>query len=234
MKQLLKGLFLSVFMNAFAQDIERDTVLGKTTLNLVNGVMLAEVHNAFEEMQKAALLEGIQLQVVSGYRSYKRQREIWNAKFLAFSEDGLTPQAVIQKIITYSTLPGTSRHHWGTDIDIIDASHEATGDVLMTEKFYGDGPYSKLRVWMEKNASNYGFVIVYTNDVNRKGFAYEPWHYSYKSIAKKHLTVLTQQALPAIANDEKLLGREYLDESFFTLYKTQHLLDINPVLIDRK
>ena len=43
--------------------------------------------------------------------------------------------AAIDKIIEYSTLPGTSRHHWGTDIDIIDAEPPEEGDVLLPKNF---------------------------------------------------------------------------------------------------
>ena len=52
---------------------------------------------------------------------------------------GLSPEENIQKIIEYSTLPGTSRHHWGTEIDIIDGTIQSQGDVLLAEKFHEGG-----------------------------------------------------------------------------------------------
>jgi LAS superfamily LD-carboxypeptidase LdcB len=129
-------------------------------------------------------------------------------------------------------LPGTSRHHWGTDIDIIDNANPQSGDVLLVEKFYGDGPSSALRSWMSQNAADYGFLEVYTDHPNRKGFAHEPWHYSYHSLSKAYLEILTSQAISEIAKDEQLLGREFLDAKFFTSYTAEHLLDINPTLFD--
>ncbi len=75
--------------------------------------LLSEVIQAFEKMKKAALLVGIDIKVVSGFRSYERQRAIWNGKYKANRQAGLSPEENIQKIIEYSTLPGTSRHHWG-------------------------------------------------------------------------------------------------------------------------
>ena len=231
MKALLKGLFLCLSMYTSAQHIDPLFVLGKTTPPLV-GNMQQEVYKAYEKMRNAAAKEGIEIKLVSAHRSYNRQREIWNAKYKALTLQGLSAIDAIQEIITYSTLPGTSRHHWGTDIDIIDNANPQSGDVLLVEKFYGDGPSSALRSWMSQNAADYGFLEVYTDHPNRKGFAHEPWHYTYHSLSKAYLEILINQAISEIAKDEQLLGREFLDAEFFTSYTAEHLLDINPALFD--
>lgn len=231
MKALLKGLFLFLTMHTSAQNIDPLLVLGKITPPLV-GNMQQEVYNAYEQMRKAAAKAGIDIKVVSGHRSYNRQREIWNAKYSIFISKGLSPKNAIREIITYSTLPGTSRHHWGTEIDIIDNANTQSGDVLLTEKFYGDGPSSALRSWMNQNAVDYGFLEVYTDQPNRKGFAHEPWHYTYYSLSKAYLEILINHAISEIAKDEQLLGREFLDSEFFNSYKAEHILGINPALFD--
>ena len=231
MKALLKALFLCVSMYTFAQHIDPLLVLGKTSPPLV-GSMQKEVYESYERMRQAAAKEGIDIKVVSAHRSYNRQREIWNAKYKTLTLQGLPAKDAIQEIITYSTLPGTSRHHWGTDIDIIDNANPQSGDVLLAEKFYGDGPSSALRSWMNRNAADYGFLEVYTDHPNRKGFAHEPWHYTYHSLSKAYLEVLTNKVISEIAKDEQLLGRKFLDADFFKSYTTEHLLDINPKLFD--
>ena len=231
MKALLKGLFLCLSMYTSAQHIDPLFVLGKTSPPLV-GSMQEEVYEAYERMRQAAAKEGIDIKVVSAHRSYHRQREIWNAKYKTLTLQGLPAKDAIQEIITYSTLPGTSRHHWGTDIDIIDNANPQSGDVLLAEKFYGDGPSSALRSWMNRNAADYGFLEVYTDHPNRKGFAHEPWHYTYHSLSKAYLEVLTNQVISEITKDEQLLGRKFLDADFFKSYTTEHLLDINPILFD--
>jgi hypothetical protein len=231
MKALLKGLFLCVTMHTSAQHIDPLLVLGKTTPPLV-GNMQGEVYKAYEQMRKAAAKAGIDIKAVSAHRSYHRQREIWNAKYSTLISQGLSAKDAIQEIITYSTLPGTSRHHWGTDIDIIDNANPQSGDVLLTEKFYGDGPSCALRSWMNQNAADHGFLEVYTDHPNRKGFVHEPWHYTYHSLSKAYLEILTNHAIAEIAKDEQLLGREFLDAEFFTSYTAEHLLDINPALFD--
>ena len=231
MKALLKGLFLCVTMHTSAQHSDLLLVLGKTTPPLF-GNMQEEVYMAYKHMRKAAAKAGIDIKVVSAHRSYNRQREIWNAKYRKLISQGLSAKDAIQEIITFSTLPGTSRHHWGTDIDIIDNANPQSGDVLLAEKYYGDGPSSALRNWMNQNAADYGFLEVYTDHPNRKGFAHEPWHYTYHSLSKAYLEILINQAISEIAEDEQLLGREFLDAEFFTSYTAEHLLDINPALFD--
>ena len=91
-------------------------------------------------------------------------------------------------------------------------------------------PSSALREWMNDNAADYGFFEVYTNNPNRKGFAHEPWHYTYHPLSKSYLEVLTTHALSEIAKDDQLLGRAFLDNEFFEAYTSAHILDINPIL----
>ena len=93
--------------------------------------ILKTVNLKFNQMKNAAKKEGINMKIVSGYRSFNRQKIIWNRKFLNNQKQGLNPLENINKIIQYSTIPGTSRHHWGTDIDIIDENHNIKGDLLL-------------------------------------------------------------------------------------------------------
>ena len=130
------------------RDYDPLILIGKGTPKFVGSdfLMLPEVESALKKMTKAAKKEGIKIKVVSAYRSYDRQKVIWNSKFVKFKKEGFKSSAIIDQIIKYSTIPGTSRHHWGTDIDIIDESQPAEGDLLVTKKFHGSGPYNKLRV----------------------------------------------------------------------------------------
>lgn len=91
----------------------------------INQGMLA----AWQRMVRAAQQDNIELSIASGYRSFERQLSIWNRKFtgelavldineqpLQISE--LSELALIESIMLFSALPGGSRHHWGTDIDV--------------------------------------------------------------------------------------------------------------------
>ena len=109
-------------------------LMGKADIELFGeGINLRkDAHEAFVKMKKAAYSDGFDIKMISSFRDYYRQQGIWERKYLRFTdEDGLSPLDAIEKIIEYSTIPGTSRHHWGTDIDIIDGYPKTSGDVLV-------------------------------------------------------------------------------------------------------
>jgi len=194
--------------------------------------MHQETYNAFIKMQKAAAKENISIEVVSAFRSFERQKQIFEGKYKRFTAQGLSPIAAIEKIIEYSTIPGTSRHHWGTDIDIIDRNGSPRpSSVLQAKHFHGPGPFCKLKDWLNNNAANFGFYEVYTNNANRKGFKYEPWHLSYAPASKEMLVAYRELDVKQILLKEKLLGAEHFTDSFITKYSIENILDINPDLI---
>ena len=192
-----------------------------------NYQLLPEVSKSFELMKTAALKDSIKIKIVSGFRSFNQQRKIWNRKFRKNNSMGLTANDNITKIIEYSTIPGTSRHHWGTDIDIIDDNFEPKGDVLLPEKFYNNGPYEKLKNWMDDNSEKFGFFLVYTNNLNRTGFKHEPWHYSYSPISKNILRNLLELNFRKLFIKKKVLGSKNMTPEFIDYYKNEFLLGIN-------
>ena len=130
------------------------------------------------------MLPPFDIKMVSSHRDFYRQQSIWERKYIQYTEvDGMAPISAMEKIIEYSTIPGTSRHHWGTDIDIIDGNAKATGDVLVPEKFEGEGPFAPFKKWLDANSEKFNFYLVYTDYYFRKGFKYEPWHYSYAPLS---------------------------------------------------
>lgn len=152
---------------------------------------------AFERLAARAASAGFQLAIASGYRSYDRQLSLFNGKCLGdrqvLSESGLPldRQATaehdwLEAILRYSALPGTSRHHWGTDIDIWDRA--AVSDdyalKLVASEYESGGVFGELSAWLDEliNADNAeGFFRPY--DVDRGGVAPEPWHISFRSEA---------------------------------------------------
>ena len=210
----------------------KELLLGMSKLPLFSDTipLTLEVGEAFMEMQNAALKQGIFLEIVSGYRSYERQKSIWNRKYKSNELVGLSPQKNIKKIIEYSTLPGTSRHHWGTDVDIIDGSQIREGDVLVEEKFHDQGPYVKLKKWMDQHAEKFGFYLPYTQNPKRKGFYYEPWHYSYAPLAIPMLNSYLKLDLNKELLTSGLEGSNYLNAQFLAKYKTENILGIAKIL----
>lgn len=190
-----------------------------------------ETFDAFTKMRHAALKAGISLQVVSSYRNFDHQNRIWERKYNNFTQQGLSPEAAIEKIIEYSTIPGTSRHHWGTDMDLIDGNVTSPKNVLSPGHFEGTGSFVRMKQWMEEHSQSYGFYLPYTNASNRKGFKYEPWHFSYKPLSYGYLQDYIKLGLKDILKNEALLGHEYLTESFLQRYWKENILDINPELL---
>lgn len=189
-----------------------------------------EANDAFLLMRAAALKDRINIEVVSSYRSYEHQTKIWTRKYKRYIADSLSPTNAINKIIEYSTIPGTSRHHWGTDIDIIDANVERPESVLQTSHFENNGVFVNLKKWMDAHANEFGFYLVYTDIASRKGFKYEPWHYSYKPISKKMLQQYQKIDVQELLKKDSLVGSDFFTDQFISDYIQQNILDINPEL----
>ncbi len=183
----------------------------------------SEVYDAFLKMQKKARVEGIEIRIASGFRNFDRQKNIWDRKFKKYTNQGLSSEAASQKIIEYSTYPGTSRHHWGTDIDIIQKVKNTPQSLLVAKNFSEEGAFCRLHEWMQKNAADFGFYLVYTDDEKRTGFSYEPWHYSYRATSFEIL----KTALELDVYGKTLKKEEIpLDFSYFFT----HILGINSLL----
>ncbi len=196
-----------------------------------NNTLQPASQEAFNTMRAAALKDGINLKIVSGYRSFTRQRQIWNRKYKKYQGQGLTPDGIFDKIVEYSTVPGTSRHHWGTDMDIIDQSAIYSGDVLVPNKFHGNGSFCKMKDWMEKNASQFGFELVYTLNENRTGFKYEPWHYSYAPLSRKLLQeYLSESEFLLFLRNQEILGMDKISDQRLLRYYKEHIQGVNPSL----
>ncbi|MBT8271760.1 MAG: M15 family metallopeptidase [Bacteroidia bacterium] len=229
-------MVLSFFpLELFAKNdpISYDELIGKGTPNLQgNGYKLrTEVNDAFLSMVKEAKTSGIDIRCVSGYRSFNRQKAIWERKYRKYRADGLKPEKAIRKIIEYSTIPGTSRHHWGTDLDLVDGNFIDTPNLLSESNFEKGKPFHKLKIWLDENAGNYGFYEVYTNDPERKGFKYEPWHFSYKALAVDYLKQYKKLDVLSILQSEEVKGSNHFTAAFISEYIEQNILDINPELL---
>ncbi len=190
-----------------------------------------EAYDAFLKMKTEALKSGIKIKVVSSYRNYAHQNRIWERKYKKFTSDGLTPIDAIKKIVKYSTIPGTSRHHWGTDLDIVDGNVNQPKSLLLASHFHNNGPFCKLKEWLDEHSESFGFYLVYTDNGNRKGFKYEPWHLSYKPLSLKYLKEYKELNTFKMLQEEKLMGSEHFADDFIKSYISHNILDINPELL---
>jgi len=150
-----------------------------------------EAYNAFLKMHAAAKKEGIDLKILSATRNFTAQKGIWEGKWagtrLHESKENLAkttpdPTERALKILKWSSMPSTSRHHWGTDMDLN----------AFTNEFFAKGEGLKIYTWLRGNASSFGFCQPYSSkdDKRPNGYNEEKWHWSYLPIAQK----LTEQA----------------------------------------
>lgn len=146
-----------------------------------------ETFNAFLRMDSAARQDGIRLKIVSGTRTFWDQKGIWERKWsgarlvegknLATAIPDADTRAL--KILEYSSMPSTSRHHWGTDIDLNN----------LNNSWFESGEGLKIYEWLTTNASSFGFCQVYSpKGADRPaGYEEEKWHWSYLPLASQML-----------------------------------------------
>nr|WP_321270871.1 M15 family metallopeptidase [uncultured Tolumonas sp.] len=152
---------------------------------------------AFQNMSQAALADGLNIAIASSYRSFERQTQIWNRKCrgesIVLDGEGnpianwaqLSPQERIFAILRWSALPGASRHHWGTDLDVYAPDLLPAGQKLqLTPAEYDvtNGYFAQLTTWLDHNMHAFGFFRPYVTD--KGGIAPEAWHLSYYPEAK--------------------------------------------------
>lgn len=217
----------------FLNEFPEEELIGKGNPALYGeGFKLREeARLQFNLMKKSARESGFNIHVISSYRSYSHQNGIWERKYKSYRNQGLSHQKTIEKIIEYSTIPGTSRHHWGTDLDIIDATKGIPNNPLSETHFNEGGRMHKFKLWLDENSEKFGFYLVYTNKPGRKGFAYEPWHFSYKPLALKMLKEYKELDIKKVLQTDKLMGSENFTDEFIEKYTRENILDINPDLL---
>jgi LAS superfamily LD-carboxypeptidase LdcB len=175
-------------------------------------------------MRAAAWADGIELTAFSGFRDFDRQLAIWNAKFRGERPmqdrtgrplDPLTlpNSARVTAILWWSALPGASRHHWGTDFDVMDAAAMPAGYRLQVipAEYAPGGPFGRLTTWLDAHMHEYGFFRPYSTD--RGGVQPEPWHLSYAPLAARAQMGLTCDGLREVIAAADIEGRDEVLES---------------------
>jgi LAS superfamily LD-carboxypeptidase LdcB len=163
----------------------------------------------FRQLRAAAAAEGFDLAIDSGFRSFERQLSIWNRKAkgqLAVLDSQarpldisrLTSRDLVFAILRWSALPGASRHHWGTDLDVYDRAAKPEGYEiqLVPAEVEAGGMFAPLHEWLDQRiaaGASFGFFRPY--DADRQGVAPERWHLSYAPVAATYLRLLTVDLL---------------------------------------
>ncbi|NIH04943.1 M15 family metallopeptidase [Providencia rettgeri] len=192
---------------------------------------------AFLTMQQTATKAGFKLQSASAFRDFSRQQLIWNEKFTGLRPvldthsqpldiSQLSEGELCEAILHWSALPGASRHHWGTEIDVYDPLRIPTGQTLQLEPWeYEAGGYlAELNDWLTENMSTFDFYRPFT--AIDAGVAYEPWHISYWPLAHEAEQLLTPEVIKQVLQQEEIYGKNWLINNLNYVFERYIRLDV--------
>lgn len=188
-----------------------------------NHFLVPEAQKAFLSLQQAAAKDGFNLQPASSFRDFSRQQLIWNNKFLGkrkvHDDEGntldlntLTDWQKCEAILRFSALPGASRHHWGTEIDIFDPNLLPNNQSLQLEpwEYQKDGYFFELSQWLKYNAQKFDFGFPFLNLEAQYKIGQEPWHLSFLPQAQKAYQTFTKDTLLKAWKTEDIAGKTTL------------------------
>jgi len=196
-----------------------------------------EAAASFLAMRDAAAGDGIELTARSSFRDFDTQLSIWNRKWAGerplydrnsqpIERSKLADNEAVETILCWSAIPGGSRHHWGSDVDVIDAASvpEGYSVQLVPSEYAADGIFSKLTAWLNANMCSFGFFRPYGRD--RGGVSPEPWHLSYAPVSVPALESLSLSMLRQAIETSALAGKPHVLARLPEIY-TRFMLTID-------
>ena len=212
-------------MGAFETSTHKDfaVVPAKYSISGYQMYLRRETLDAFIEMEARAQADGIPLYIASAGRNFNYQKTIWDNKWLGHTWVGgedlsvTTPDSRdrFNKILEYSAVPGTSRHHWGTDIDINDAN----------PGYFRTAEGIRVYDWLTRNAPSFGFCQPYNEkgQFRPTGYNEEKWHWSYLPLARnftiEYGVLISPEDIKGFRGDENVAGANLISD---------YVLGINP------
>lgn len=184
----------------------------------------------FLAMKNAAARDGIEIEIASSFRDFAAQQRIWDMKYRGerplYDERGnvrehatLSEAELVAAIVCWSAVPGGSRHHWGTEIDVIDRAAVPDGyrvRLLPAETGPG-GIFHRLHQWLDENMARYGFFRPYRT--YRGGVFPEPWHLSYAPVSTVATAQLTLRLFAETVRASGILGRKIVLQQIDAIYQ---------------
>lgn len=188
------------------ENLEKALSIAKPENLQVATAMLADLQRLREAARKA----GFELKLESAYRSYERQLSIWNRKARGeltlrdasgepFTTLPADEESMMFAILLWSALPGGSRHHFGSEIDVSDALHTPAGYEVDLTPQECDGMFKEFHDWIsEETEANrlFGFKRVFVP--GRGKVQPEKWHLSHIPTARQIQKNFSEMALQKI------------------------------------
>lgn len=221
--------------------LSADQALGLTESHLVDvpgcGGAVRRIHvdalNDFVALREHCAAQGVELAIASSYRSFDRQLALWNQKMRGERPvlddhgqlvvlDHLSDTEKLPFVLRWTALPGCSRHHWGSDLDVYDLAAMPQGYSLqlVPEEYAEFGPFHKLGRCFDDwfaNKDCHGFFRPYAED--RGGVAVEPWHISHRGVAGVAENTICPEAVQKVLARVEIEGRGAILEQFEQIWQ---------------
>ena len=166
----LWSLRLANYENVLPSDFRVETGLITPAYARDQGMSFdARAVGHLNDMLAAADADGVNLLVISCFRTMQKQTNLYNAEVNKWINQGYDEQSAKTKAATIVAVPGTSDHNLGLAVDLnsVEESFENT----------------KQFTWLQAHAEEYGFVMRYPRDKESiTKIIYEPWHYRYVGV----------------------------------------------------
>lgn len=219
--------------------LTNEQLTGKSRTHLVNlpcphspnHFLQPQAMKAFQGLQQSAVKNGFNLQPASSFRDFQRQQMIWNGKFngerKVHDDDGnaldltaLSDWEKCQAILRWSALPGASRHHWGTEVDIFDPDLLPQGQSLQLEPWEYEkcGYFFELSQWLQENLARFDFALPFLALADEIKIGREPWHISYLPLAEMAQRQFSADCLNWAWDGELIAGKSVLVEHFEQIF----------------
>ena len=186
----------------------------------------AAIVDDWQALCDAAAAADFELAIASAHRSFSRQLSIWNGKVrgerAVLDADGrpidlalLSSVEQVFAILRWSALPGGSRHHWGSDLDIYDRAALPPGNRLQltSDEVERGGPFYSFHCWLDQRIAGGDAFDFYRPYRGQSAVAEERWHISHRVTAERYSQQLSRDVLYNFlsAQSDLLLRVEVLD-----------------------
>lgn len=163
LKQVWRDL---ITLPAYSELSQRDRFYGG--LDYVGRPFYIQAMAAIQFFQMCAAAEkaGIILVVVSAFRSFEYQAQLFKKR--------LQSACPLSEALSVSALPGFSEHHTGRAVDFSYLGELKKSGAVLTEAFENSEAYR----WLNVHGASFGFTLTYPRN-NKFGMCYEPWHWCY-------------------------------------------------------
>ena len=167
----------------------------------------SRIQEPYSQLMEAGKAAGMDLTMVSGYRSIEQQQANYDVNYQNFLASGLSEEEARTKTEEYIALPHASEHTTGLAVDITStalANQEGNSGLLPDLENYPEG------LWLKENAPKFGFILRYPKEKEAiTGINFEPWHFRYVGIENAmYMTEnnLTLEEYIAILKNNEALG----------------------------